>query len=158
MYIWIYPQKSCFLIFYRGGFPIKLVVRRTLLISPKKGNKRNLMDNKLNTTKIRKALQASRRYLQKRIKRIQEDILHYELANPDLDDLAQIYTLRQQNYFYIKESEEKLERIEKALKRLDQNIYGKCQKCGNDIPPERLELIPYVEMCVDCQERAESNL
>jgi len=118
----------------------------------------NTMAKKSGTTKIRKLLLDSRRILRKRIQKIQEDFLHYEIANPDLDDLAQIYTLRQQNYFYITEAEEKLKRIDQALQRLEQNTYGKCQKCGKEIPPERLELIPYVEMCIDCQERVESNL
>lgn len=83
--------------------------------------------------------------------------MKYEISNPDLDDLAQVYTLRQQDSFYIHEAEEKLERIEKALERLKQGTFGKCQKCGSEIPPERLMRIPYVERCVDCQEKSESN-
>lgn len=115
------------------------------------------MDNTFDSNKIRKSLLSSRRYIKKRIQVIQDEIHHYELANPDFDDLAQVYTLRQQNFFYIKEAEEKLERIEKALKRLKQDTYGKCERCGKEIPAERLEVLPYVEMCVACQERCESH-
>jgi RNA polymerase-binding protein DksA len=118
----------------------------------------NPMNQRFDTAEIRKLLLDARHSHQKRIQRIKEEILHYELANPDLDDLAQVYTLRQQTYFTINEAEKKLRQIDKALQRLDQNIYGKCQKCGKEISPERLGLIPYVEMCVVCQGRAESNL
>lgn len=50
----------------------------------------------------------------------------------------------------------KVRRIETALHKLDTGIgFGVCQQCGKAIQAERLELLPYVELCVDCQRQLE---
>lgn len=46
-------------------------------------------------------------------------------------------------------------RIEAALERLDAGKYGVCERCGRPINPRRLEALPYVTLCVDCQEIVE---
>jgi DnaK suppressor protein len=40
-----------------------------------------------------------------------------------------------------------------ALARLDgeAELFGLCVECEEPIPPKRLELMPYVELCVECQ-------
>lgn len=43
-----------------------------------------------------------------------------------------------------------LQRIEAALKRLDEGDYGYCINCGEPIAPKRLELDPTVPLCIDC--------
>lgn len=48
-----------------------------------------------------------------------------------------------------------LQLIESALDRIRQGKYGYCVKCGNDIPCERLEAIPWALMCVRCTEEEE---
>jgi RNA polymerase-binding transcription factor DksA len=37
-----------------------------------------------------------------------------------------------------------------ALGRLDGGQYGVCERCGRQIPRERLEAIPHVRTCVSC--------
>jgi DnaK suppressor protein len=46
-----------------------------------------------------------------------------------------------------------LEQCKKALARLksDPDDFGNCQDCGDEIPFQRLEAMPYAELCVDCQ-------
>jgi RNA polymerase-binding protein DksA len=44
-----------------------------------------------------------------------------------------------------------LEQIEAALTRIEQGAFGRCQRCGNHIPAERLEAIPWAAYCIDCQ-------
>lgn len=44
----------------------------------------------------------------------------------------------------------RLQLIENALDRINQNRYGRCLKCGKEIPRERLEVIPYALMCITC--------
>ena len=46
--------------------------------------------------------------------------------------------------------EQQLQRINNALKRMDQGRYGLCGKCKKPIAEERLELAPDVVMCVKC--------
>jgi DnaK suppressor protein len=40
-----------------------------------------------------------------------------------------------------------------ALRRLDEDEYGYCLACGEDILPERLGIDPAVTLCVTCQDR-----
>ena len=48
-----------------------------------------------------------------------------------------------------------LERIEAALKRMDDGDYGYCIACDADIPPKRLDLDPATPICVNCAEKSE---
>ncbi len=47
--------------------------------------------------------------------------------------------------------------IDAALDRVDAGIYGKCERCGRDIPVPRLEALPYTAFCVDCQGEVERD-
>ncbi|MGL4366781.1 MAG: TraR/DksA family transcriptional regulator [Brevinemataceae bacterium] len=40
-----------------------------------------------------------------------------------------------------------LEKIDRAIKRIEDGIYGKCLVCNNSIESDRLEAIPYAETC-----------
>ncbi len=39
---------------------------------------------------------------------------------------------------------------ERAQAKLDEGTYGRCDGCGQTIPPERLETIPWTSHCVAC--------
>ena len=45
--------------------------------------------------------------------------------------------------------------IDAALGRIDDGTYGRCERCGNEIEPERLEAIPWVTLCIDDKRRDE---
>jgi RNA polymerase-binding protein DksA len=49
----------------------------------------------------------------------------------------------------------KLNLIDAALERLKDGDFGVCQECGQDIPPKRLNVIPWAAHCVACQEQLE---
>lgn len=46
-----------------------------------------------------------------------------------------------------------IEQISGALRRIEEGAYGRCEKCGNAIPVERLQVLPHARFCVPCQER-----
>lgn len=46
--------------------------------------------------------------------------------------------------------------IDHALEAMEQGNYGKCQKCGKEIPAERLEAIPYATTCAQCKAAEEA--
>lgn len=50
-------------------------------------------------------------------------------------------------------SEGVLQRVVRALGkvRTDPDSYGECEECGDEIPLGRMEAMPYVEYCVNCQ-------
>ena len=45
---------------------------------------------------------------------------------------------------------QKLLQIDAALKRIEQDDYGNCQECGEDIAPARLEVDPTALLCITC--------
>lgn len=47
---------------------------------------------------------------------------------------------------------EKINKIDVALKKIDNKTYGLCQDCEGDIPEKRLNLNPYFILCRDCAE------
>ncbi len=75
--------------------------------------------------------------------------------NPDRDDLAQDYITLEKDRAIKAIEREQLEQIEQALQRLDDGTYGLCSKCGEAIPPERMEILPYAALCVSCQSQQE---
>lgn len=43
-----------------------------------------------------------------------------------------------------------LAQIEAAVHRIEQGVYGMCERCGQVINPERLEALPYATTCLGC--------
>ena len=48
-----------------------------------------------------------------------------------------------------------IEMIKQAITRIDNGQYGICQVCGEPISKERLEALPYSNMCIKCASKAE---
>jgi len=48
-----------------------------------------------------------------------------------------------------------VDEIDAALARMKKGTYGVCSYAGRKIPVERLEAIPWADVCVDCKARAE---
>ena len=46
--------------------------------------------------------------------------------------------------------EERLDRVERALEKLDEGTYGTCDACGKSIPAPRLQAMPDSVLCVTC--------
>jgi len=50
-----------------------------------------------------------------------------------------------------------LEDVERALARMDDGTYGICERCGKEIPRERLEAFPQATLCVPCKLEVERS-
>ncbi len=48
------------------------------------------------------------------------------------------------------ETQMKLQAVNDALIRLQNDTYGTCSSCGDEIPVERLEIKPEASRCVNC--------
>jgi len=48
-----------------------------------------------------------------------------------------------------------LNKIEKTLKRIDDDDFGYCEECGNDIGLKRLSARPVATLCIGCKEEQE---
>lgn len=58
-----------------------------------------------------------------------------------------------------RERAERLAQIREALSRLEDEPedFGLCEACEEPIKPRRMELMPWVSLCVGCQERSERD-
>jgi DnaK suppressor protein len=51
---------------------------------------------------------------------------------------------------------EMLNRIDTALRRIDEGTYGRCSECGGEIAEARLRALPFAVRCKDCEEAHET--
>ncbi len=50
---------------------------------------------------------------------------------------------------------ERITQVERAIERLGSGNYGWCERCGNQIPVERLAAFPSATLCVSCKQLEE---
>lgn len=109
----------------------------------------------LDFDEVRQTLTAERDALRRRLGWVVEHVTsgpsYDQQFNPDRSDLADEYAERERDVALLAIEQEQLEQIEAALARLDDGTYGICLDCGEPIPPERLEILPYATTCVRCQ-------
>lgn len=48
---------------------------------------------------------------------------------------------------------ERLSDIDAALGKLEKGTYGRCERCGEPIAPERLEALPHARLCASCKSK-----
>ena len=50
----------------------------------------------------------------------------------------------------LQRARDRLAAIDAALSRVDDDSYGRCERCGEPIDPERLAVLPAARTCVSC--------
>lgn len=58
---------------------------------------------------------------------------------------------REKAFLFASRESQYFERLELALKRIDDGTFGICVKCKKNIDRERLEAVPIATMCIDCK-------
>lgn len=114
-----------------------------------------MMTSIIDTDSIRKQLEDEQEKLQESIAQKLDE--RDEDRNPDRSDLAQSYTSRERDTALLAMEQQQLQQIEAALQRIEDGVYGKCTECGDPIPPERLEILPYATLCVRCQSKHDTR-
>lgn len=71
-----------------------------------------------------------------------------EEGDPDLIE-------REKNVALVSQLEVKLAHVQTALRSIEKGKYGICERCGKEIPVERLEVRPDASLCVTCQAEVE---
>jgi DnaK suppressor protein len=57
----------------------------------------------------------------------------------------------------LENDEQTLEEIAAALARIEAGAFGCCEECRKEIPPARLQALPYTRRCVECAREAEGR-
>lgn len=83
------------------------------------------------------------------------EALKAEVERDDIDDVASDLVERDKMQALIFTFERKLEDIEHAIRQAESGGYGTCERCGNEIEPERLEIFPETTLCVNCKRQTE---
>jgi len=87
-----------------------------------------------------------------------ENLEDLKIKSDDLADEADLANsaIAQQVSFSIREKEiNKLRRIDNALARIEDGVYGVCIESGEEIEVKRLETQPWAEFCIEVAEEHE---
>jgi DnaK suppressor protein len=78
-----------------------------------------------------------------------------ESAGDDQADLGTKKLEREAELSVANNSRELLSQTLRALERLDEGTYGRCENCGNPIGKARLQAFPRATLCMSCKQREE---
>lgn len=115
------------------------------------------MDDQLDFQHIRRDLERQRRELLRLMGQGDDQPILDEEENPDNTVMARDYQMLEVESRLDSLNGDRVERINRALERLDNGAYGQCRECGRSIPMERLRVNPAADLCSDCQARQDQE-
>ena len=74
----------------------------------------------------------------------------------DQGDSSEIDIQDDIEFALIQMKSETLGKVIEALRRLDENTYGNCFECGDEITEARLRALPFAVRCKECEEQRET--
>jgi DnaK suppressor protein len=105
----------------------------------------------------RSRLEAERRRTTRRLAELRGDFDEVVAASRDTNaddehdpEGATIAFERSQIDTLVRLADRTLADVDAAIARLDEGTYGRCEVCGRDIDPARLEVRPTARTCVGC--------
>lgn len=105
----------------------------------------------LTSDDVRRRLLARRAELAQRAARTAADLRHE--AEPLSADFAE-QVVQRENEDVLRgiggSAQEELQRVNRALERLDRGAYFDCARCGEPIGTDRLAAVPTAELCARC--------
>ena len=127
------------------------------VVTPKPGSKefedeRRASLKRLLVTRREQIVREAKTEISKYIKGETRQLVDTALDDGDWSvvDLSEDVSLRR-----LSSHRDNLQRIDEALRKLDEGTYGICEDCGEEISGERLKILPFAIYCTDCQERRE---
>jgi DnaK suppressor protein len=106
-------------------------------------------------------LERERRKLIRRLQRFGEDIgeLEHVGFSDHMAEAAASLADREKAFMMAGEEGERLVAVNRALDRLARSpeAFGVCRSCGAAIAYERLEALPYTDVCIACKRLAEGG-
>lgn len=111
------------------------------------------MPSHIDIEKMEKRLKKEQKELAEQIASEREKVEPSFSTNPDRTEIAQEYQFRGRRMSVLDRLEEQLLDINQALERIEEGTYGVCTNCGQPIQAERLEALPWAELCINCQRK-----
>ena len=74
----------------------------------------------------------------------------------DQGEISEVDVQEEIEFALIQMKAETLNKIDAALRRLEEGTYGNCFDCGDEIAEARLRALPFAVRCKDCEEVRET--
>ena len=124
-----------------------------MLALPQKGVPRM---KKSELKRFRKILEEKRDAVLRRARETMDQDMTLDASElPDEMDLASSEYMQSFTFRLRGRERHFLQKIEKALKKLDEGEFGICEECDEPISIKRLEARPETELCIRCKEDQE---
>jgi RNA polymerase-binding protein DksA len=110
---------------------------------------------------LRKALMDLRARVSRDMNLMGDEAFRASESEVDVDDVADFGSdafERTMTLSLLENEARTMQQINEALELMDKNVYGLCQLCFETIPLARLEVLPFAQTCVSCQEAKERRL
>jgi DnaK suppressor protein len=111
----------------------------------------------IDTNRFRDALVAERKRIVAALENLRnenpgnvEEETGEEASDQHLADTATAMHDRELDYGLTENEEELLTATDAALRRIEDGTYGICTNCGKPIGEERLQALPWTNLCIDC--------
>jgi DnaK suppressor protein len=108
---------------------------------------------------LRKMLEDRRRELMNEVQGKMRDVRAAEGKEREVLDQGESSEVDIQEdieFALIQMKSETLNKIDAAIRRLEENTYGNCFECGDEISEARLRALPFAVRCKDCEEARET--
>ncbi len=79
------------------------------------------------------------------------------VGTEDFEEVAVDFLETNQEQSILANEQALLSEVLRALKRIDDGTYGKCENCGKPVPEKRLEAIPWAARDIKCEEELEQK-
>ena len=109
-------------------------------------HRRRLRQERKELTDMLEALQGQLRSLVDEGREVAESDFSEEGGDPDGGVVE-----RDRVRARIADTEEHLRQVDGAEQAIEDGTYGTCRVCGNEVPEERLEALPWTTLCVQCK-------
>lgn len=100
---------------------------------------------------IREELADERRLLVAMMQSEKDQLAHKEMGLADPSDMASGGMESDLSLGLMANEAARLEKIDEAIKRIDEGSYGICVECEKPIPKKRLEFLPFALRCLECE-------
>ena len=111
-------------------------------------------------SELKRMLEDRRRELQAQVQGKMRDVR----ASGEVNKLTEVFDAGESSENDIQEDielaliqmkSETLNKVDDALRRLEQGSYGNCFECGDEIAEKRLRALPFAVRCKDCEQAKE---
>jgi len=102
---------------------------------------------------LRQKLLAQRRVLFQKVAEVEDDLRWLDTnVEPEIEEEGQEENIARLLARLDDRGKREIEAIDHALARMGSGDYGRCEVCGQAIPPARLQAMPTADTCVPCGE------